>query len=219
MSGRSPRPTPRARAVPARPAAVRTKRRCQWATQNPLQARYHDTEWGVPSRDDRHLFEMLVLEGTQAGLSWDTILRKRDGYRRAFAGFDPAAVARFDSARCRRLLGDPSIVRNRLKIEAAVVNAKMVLAVRQEFGSFAAYVWQLVDGAPIKNSWSSHAEVPAETRESRLMSKELRRRGFKFVGPTICYAFMQSVGLVNDHVVACFRYRELSGRSRALRRR
>jgi DNA-3-methyladenine glycosylase I len=189
------------------------KNRCGWATRSALEARYHDTEWGVPSRDDRHLFEMLVLEGAQAGLSWDTILRKRDSYRRAFAGFDPAAVARFDRSRRARLLRDPGIVRNRLKIEAAVINAKDVLAITAEFGSFAAYVWQFVDGAPIQNAWTSLAQVPAETPRSRLMSKDLRRRGFKFVGPTICYAFMQAVGLVNDHVIDCFRYRELAGKA------
>ncbi len=186
-----------------------TKTRCEWATRNALGVRYHDTEWGVPSRDDRHLFEMLVLEGAQAGLSWDTILKKRDNYRRAFAGFDHAKVARFDRSRRQRLLRDPGIVRNRLKIEAAIVNARMVRDVKEEYGSFAAYIWQLVDGAPIRNAWTSAREVPAETPQSRLMSKELTRRGFKFVGPTICYAFMQAVGLVNDHVIGCFRYRQV----------
>ncbi len=185
------------------------KTRCEWATRSALEARYHDTEWGVPSRDDRHLFEMLVLEGAQAGLSWDTILKKRDNYRRAFAGFDPAKVARFDRPRRERLLRDPGIVRNRLKIEAAVINAKMFLAVKEEHGSFATYVWQLVNGAPIQNAWRSLEEIPAETPQSRLMSKDLTRRGFKFVGPTICYAFMQAVGLVNDHVTGCFRYRKV----------
>lgn len=185
------------------------KTRCEWATQNALEARYHDTEWGVPSRDDRHLFEMLVLEGAQAGLSWDTILRKRDNYRRAFSGFDPAKVARFDRSRRERLLRDPGIVRNRLKVEAAVINAKMLLRVKDEHGSFAAYIWQFVDGVPVRNAWTSIREVPAETPQSRLMSKDLTRRGFRFVGPTICYAFMQAVGLVNDHVVGCFRYRQL----------
>ncbi len=185
------------------------KTRCEWATRSALEARYHDTEWGVPSRDDRHLFEMLVLEGAQAGLSWDTILRKRENYRRAFAGFDPAKVARFDRPRRARLLRDPGIVRNRLKIDAAVINAKMFLAVKEEHGSFAAYIWPLVDGAPIRNAWRSLEEIPAETPQSRLMSKDLTRRGFKFVGPTICYAFMQAVGLVNDHVTGCFRYRKV----------
>ena len=185
------------------------KTRCEWATRSALEARYHDTEWGVPSRDDRHLFEMLVLEGAQAGLSWDTILNKRDNYRRAFAGFDPAKVARFDRPRRERLLRNPGIVRNRLKIEAAVINAKMFLAVKEEQGSFAAYIWQFVDGAPIRNAWRSLEEIPAETPQSRLLSKDLTRRGFKFVGPTICYAFMQAVGLVNDHVTGCFRYRKV----------
>ncbi len=185
------------------------KIRCEWATRNALETRYHDTEWGVPSRDDRHLFEMLVLEGAQAGLAWDTILRKRDNYRRAFARFDPARVARFDRSRRERLLRDPGIVRNRLKIEAAVVNAKRLLEVTAEHGSFAAYIWQFVDGAPVRNARRSPDEIPSETAQSRLMSKELSRRGFKFVGPTICYAFMQAVGLVNDHVIHCFRYREL----------
>jgi DNA-3-methyladenine glycosylase I len=190
-------------------SADMAKTRCEWATRNKLEARYHDTEWGVPSRDDRHLFEMLVLEGAQAGLSWDTILRKRDSYRRAFAGFDPARVARFDRSRRERLLRDPGIVRNRLKIEAAVLNARIVRQVEDEYGSFAAYIWRFVDGKPVKNAWTSLADVPAETPRSRLMSKELSRRGFKFVGPTICYAFMQAVGLVNDHVTSCFRYPQI----------
>jgi DNA-3-methyladenine glycosylase I len=163
----------------------------------------------VPSRDDRHLFEMLILEGAQAGLSWDTILKKRDNYRRAFAGFDPVMVARFDASRRRRLLQDPGIVRNRLKIEAAVINAKKVGEVKAEYGSFSAYIWQFVDGAPTRNVWTSPSQVPAETPASKLMSKDLIRRGFKFVGPTICYAFMQAVGLVNDHVVSCFRHRQV----------
>ena len=186
--------------------------RCRWATKNPLAERYHDEEWGVPSRDDRHLFEMLVLEGAQAGLSWDTILQKRDGYRRAFAGFDPVRVARFDAARRERLMGDAGIVRNRQKIESAVVNAKQFLAVQKEHGSFAGYVWAFVGGAPIQGSWTALEKVPAETAESRNLSRDLARRGFKFVGPTICYAFMQAVGLVNDHVTSCFRYRELRGK-------
>ncbi len=183
--------------------------RCEWATRNALEACYHDTEWGVPSRDDRHLFEMLLLEGAQAGLSWDTILRKRDHFRRAFAGFDPAKVARFDRARRERLLRDPGIVRNRLKVEGAVINAKVFRTVQDEHGSFAAYIWEFVDGKPVRNAWTSIGEVPAESPESRLMSKDLGRRGFKFVGPTICYAFMQAVGLVNDHVTSCFRYRQV----------
>src|SRR5262245_4463471 len=183
--------------------------RCQWATGNPLSAHYHDSEWGVPSRDDRHLFEMLVLEGAQAGLSWDTMRKKRDNYRRAFAEFDPVKVARFDRGRRERLMSNPGIVRNRMKIEAAVINAKMVGRVRHEYGSFADYIWAFVDGKPVKNAWTSPREVPAETPQSRRMSKDLSHRGFKFVGPTICYAFMQAVGLVNDHVTGCFRYRQV----------
>jgi len=185
------------------------KRRCEWGAKNPLAQVYHDEEWGVPSRDDRHLFEMLILEGAQAGLSWDTILRKRENYRRALAGFDPARVARFDGARRARLLADPGIVRNRQKVESAVVNAKMFLAVKAEHGSFAEYVWRFVDGAPMQNAWTSIRQVPAETRESRALSRDLLARGFKFVGPTICYAFMQAVGMVNDHVTTCFRHREV----------
>src|SRR5712692_1960830 len=195
----SPRRTARAAAM---------KIRCEWARANPLEGHYHDTEWGVPSRDDRHLFELLVLEGAQAGLSWDTILKKREHYRRAFAGFDPAKVARFDRRRQARLLRDPGIVRNRLKIAAAVTNARMFLRIQEEFGSFAAYVWRFVDGAPVRNARKSLKGVPAETPRSRRLSADLSRRGFKFVGPTICYAFMQAAGLVNDHNVRCFRYRE-----------
>jgi DNA-3-methyladenine glycosylase I len=180
--------------------------RCAWAESGPLEVEYHDREWGVPSRDDRHLFEMLILEGAQAGLSWSTILRKRDNYRKAFAGFDPARVARFDGRRRAALMRDPGIVRNRLKIEAAVVNARAALAVQEEFGSLAAYLWQFVDGRPIRNAWTRMGQVPAETVESRAMSRALLRRGFRFVGPTICYAFMQATGMVNDHITTCFRY-------------
>jgi DNA-3-methyladenine glycosylase I len=180
--------------------------RCAWAESGPLEIEYHDREWGVPSRDDRHLFEMLILEGAQAGLSWSTILRKRDNYRKAFAGFDPARVARFDARRRAALMRDPGIVRNRLKIEATVVNARAALAVQEEFGSLAAYLWQFVDGRPIRNAWTRMARVPAETAESRAMSRALLQRGFRFVGPTICYAFMQATGMVNDHITTCFRY-------------
>jgi DNA-3-methyladenine glycosylase I len=176
---------------------------------DPAYVAYHDDEWGVPSRDDRHLFEMLTLEGAQAGLSWATILKKRDGYRGAFAGFEAGTVARFDRRRVARLLRDPAIVRNRLKVESTVNNARRVLEVQEEFGDLARYVWQFVDGAPIIGSWRSISEVPAETAESKAMSKNLKRRGFRFVGPTVCYAFMQAVGLVNDHTTSCFRYREL----------
>jgi DNA-3-methyladenine glycosylase I len=180
--------------------------RCAWANGGPLEIEYHDTEWGVPSRDDRHLFEMLILEGAQAGLSWSTILRKRENYRKAFAGFDPVKVARFDARRRAALMRDPGIVRNRLKIEATVANARQVLAVQSEHGSLAAYLWQFVDGRPIVNRWTTRDRVPAETAESRAMSKALRQRGFHFVGPTICYAFMQATGMVDDHVTTCFRY-------------
>ena len=179
------------------------KKRCSWAESNALQARYHDTEWGVPVHDERQLFEFLILEGAQAGLSWDTILKKRENYRRAFAGFDARKVARFDTRRIRSLMSDPGIVRNRLKIESAVSNAKAFLAVQREFGSFDRYLWQFVGGAPKHNSWRSMKQVPAPTPLSQKMSKELLARGFKFVGPTIIYAFMQAVGMVNDHLVQC----------------
>jgi DNA-3-methyladenine glycosylase I len=180
--------------------------RCAWANGGPLEIEYHDTEWGVPSRDDRHLFEMLVLEGAQAGLSWSTILRKRENYRTAFAGFDPARVARFDARRRAALMRNPGIVRNRLKIDATVTNARQVLAVQEEHGSLAAYLWQFVDGRPVRNAWTKMGQVPAETAQSRAMSRALLARGFHFVGPTICYAFMQATGMVDDHITTCFRY-------------
>lgn len=180
--------------------------RCPWATDDPLYIAYHDREWGVPLHDDRALFEFLVLEGAQAGLSWLTILRKRENYRRAFDGFDPAAVARFDEARVAALLDDPGIIRNRLKINAAVGNARAFLKVQDEFGSFAAYMWAFVGGRPIVNRWESLRQVPAQTAESRALSQDLKRRGFSFVGPTIMYAHMQAVGMVNDHLVGCFRH-------------
>jgi DNA-3-methyladenine glycosylase I len=186
-------------------------RRCDWVPEgDPLYVAYHDEEWGVPSRDERHLFELLVLEGAQAGLSWATILRKREGYRRAFAGFDAEAVARFGERDVERLLADPGIVRNRLKIESAIANARAGLAVRDEHGTLADYLWSFVGGEPKRNAWRTLSEIPAETDESRAMSKDLKRRGFRFVGPTVCYAFMQAAGLVNDHVVDCFRYSELT---------
>ena len=171
---------------------------------------YHDEEWGAPSHEDVHLFELLTLEGAQAGLSWSTILRKRDGYRRAFAGFDPEVVARFTPADVERLLQDPGIVRNRLKVESTVSNAACVLEVRDEVGSFDAYLWAFVDGTPIVGRWRALGELPAETEESQALSKDLKRRGFRFVGPTVCYAFMQAVGMVNDHTVDCFRFGELA---------
>lgn len=185
--------------------------RCAWAGSDPLYVAYHDREWGAPVHDDRALFEFLILEGAQAGLSWSTILKKRDAYRAAFDGFDPARVAAYDDAKIAALLADPGIVRNRLKIHAAVRNAKAFLAVQTEFGSFDAYIWGFVAGRPRQNAWRTMAELPAETDASRAMSKDLQHRGFTFVGPTICYAFMQAVGLVNDHVVECFRFQELGG--------
>jgi DNA-3-methyladenine glycosylase I len=181
------------------------KTRCAWATADPLYIRYHDDEWGVPVHDDRRLFEFLTLEGAQAGLSWLTILRKRDGYRAAFSGFDPAKVARFDGRKKARLMADSRIVRNRLKIESTVDNARAFLAVQKEHGSFDAYIWRFVDGRPIVRRPRSLAQVPARTEESDAMSRDLKKRGFRFVGSTICYAFMQACGLVNDHVATCFR--------------
>jgi DNA-3-methyladenine glycosylase I len=182
--------------------------RCGWVpAEDPLYVAYHDDEWGVPSHDDRHLFELLVLEGAQAGLSWATILRKREGYRRAFADFDCAKIAHYGAREVGRLLGDAGIVRNRLKIESAIANARAVL----ELDSLDTYLWSFVGGEPLVNAWESLAEIPAQTAESTAMSKDLKRRGFRFVGPTVCYAFMQASGMVNDHVVDCFRYREVSG--------
>jgi DNA-3-methyladenine glycosylase I len=189
------------------------KIRCEWVpADDPLYAAYHDEEWGVPSHEDSHLYEMVTLEGAQAGLSWATILRKREGYRTAFAGFDATAVARLGPADVERLLGDPGIVRNRLKVESAIVNARCVVAVQEELGSLDAYLWGFVGGEPLVGRWRALGEIPAETAESRAMSRDLKRRGFRFVGPTVCYAFMQATGLVNDHVVSCFRFGELGGR-------
>ena len=185
-------------------------RRCGWA-RNPLSVAYHDREWGVPVRDDRTLFEFLVLEGAQAGLSWDTILAKRENYRRAFDGFDPHKVARYAAAKKRELLADAGIVRNRAKIEAAVVNAKGVLALQEEYGSFARYLWPFVDGKPLQPRRKGLREVPARTEISDAISADLKRRGFKFTGSTIMYAFMQAVGMVNDHSRDCFRYLALRG--------
>jgi DNA-3-methyladenine glycosylase I len=184
--------------------------RCAWVGDDPLYRAYHDEEWGVPVHDDKLLFEFLTLEGAQAGLSWLTILRKRSGYREAFAGFDPAAVARFDGAKVGELLVNTGIVRNRLKVESTITNARAFLAVQQEFGSFDAYQWRFVDSRPISNSWQSIGEVPASTPLSDAMSRDLKQRGFRFVGSTICYAHMQAVGMVNDHTVDCFRWREIS---------
>jgi len=187
-------------------------RRCGWAESDPLLLAYHDEEWGVPSFDDRHLFELLTLEGAQAGLSWITILRKREGYRKAFAGFEPAAVARFRPERIDRLLRNPDVVRHRGKLESVPANARAVLALRREGRSFADVLWKFSGGKPRRNAWKSPRDVPAETPESREMSRELRRLGFQFVGPTICYAFMQAVGMVNDHLVGCFRHRQVARR-------
>ena len=189
-----------------------SKRACAWAGDDPLMRRYHDKEWGVPVHDDRRLFEFLTLEGAQAGLSWSTILRKRENYREAFAGFDPARVARFDSRRRASLMKNPGIVRNRLKIESTVSNARAFLDVRKEFGSFGTYLWRFVNGKPIQNRRRSMREVPARTSESDALSADLRKRGFRFVGSTIMYAFMQAVGMVNDHEVSCFRQREVARR-------
>jgi len=184
--------------------------RCPWCVGNDDYIAYHDREWGVPVHDDRTLFEFLILEGAQAGLSWLTILRKREGYRKAFAEFDPERVARFTAARRARLLNDPGIVRNRAKIDATVTNAKAFLAVQAEFGSFDAYLWRFVDGQPIRNRWRTSKQVPARTTVSDRLSKDLGARGFKFVGSTICYAFMQAVGLVNDHLQDCFRHPQIA---------
>jgi DNA-3-methyladenine glycosylase I len=180
--------------------------RCAWA-RNELAVRYHDKEWGVPVHDDRRLFEFLILEGAQAGLSWDTILKKRENYRSAFDGFDATRIARYQKGKIARLLADPGIIRNRLKIASTVQNAKAFLNLQEQMGSFDHYVWQFVDGQPRINAWKSIGQVPAQTPQSDAMSKDLKKRGFKFVGSTICYAFMQAVGMVNDHLVDCFRYR------------
>jgi 3-methyladenine DNA glycosylase len=183
-------------------------KRCDWA-KNDLAVHYHDTEWGVPQHDDRKLFEFLILEGAQAGLSWDTILRKRENYRAAFDDFDYQIIALYDEAKCAELLSNEGIIRNRLKIASAVRNARAFLEVQKEFGSFDAYIWSFVEGQPIVNRWKSLSEVPARTEVSDAISKDLKKRGFNFVGSTIMYAFMQACGLVNDHLVSCFRYKEV----------
>ncbi len=183
--------------------------RCAWA-QRPIMIEYHDNEWGVPVHDDRLLFEFLILEGAQAGLTWLTILQRRENYRKAFDNFDPKKVARYNAARVKTLLKNEGIIRNRLKIEATIANAQAYLAIQKEFGSFDKYVWSFVGGKPLLNSRKSMKEVPAMTAEAERMSKDLKKRGFRFVGPTICYAFMQAVGMVNDHTVDCFRYKPLS---------
>jgi len=185
------------------------KPRCAWCTNNPLYIVYHDSEWGVPIRDDKLLFEFLILEGMQAGLSWLTILKKRPAFRKAFANFNPQKVARFDQNKIDLLLNNTDIIRNKLKITAAIQNAKGFLAIKKEWGSFANYIWHFVDGKPIQNHWKNVSQAPAKTAISDAMSKDLKKRGFKFVGSTICYAFMQAVGMVNDHTVDCFRYQAL----------
>ena len=184
-------------------------KRCEWARGNELYIAYHDSEWGVPVYDDRTLFEFLTLEGAQAGLSWSTILNKRENYRRAFSKFDIDKVARFDKQKVTRLLDDPGIVRNQLKIDSTIINARRVREIQKEFGSFEKYMWQFVDGAPLQNKWRSLRDIPAQTERSTQLSKDMRKRGFKFVGPTTLYAFMQATGMVNDHVTTCYRYREI----------
>ena len=184
-------------------------KRCGWTSTEPIMIKYHDTEWGVPLHDDRKLFEFLVLEGMQAGLSWLTVLRKRENYRKAFSGFDPRKVARYDRRKVQSLLGDSGIIRNRLKVEAAVSNAKAFLTVQKEFGSFDRYVWKFVGGKPIRNRWTRISQIPATSGESDAMSADMKKRGFRFVGSTICYAHMQATGMVNDHLVSCFRYGQL----------
>jgi DNA-3-methyladenine glycosylase I len=186
---------------------TRPRTRCEWAGTDPLYVAYHDDEWGTPERDDQKLFEFVVLESAQAGLSWITILRKRENYRKAFAGFDPDKVARFTPARVDRLLGNEGIVRNRQKIEAAIGNARTALAIRDEFGSIAAYFWDFVDGRPVINRFKTMADIPAKTPVSEAMAKDMKARGFRFFGPVIAYAHMQAMGLVNDHTVSCFRWR------------
>ena len=187
-----------------------TVSRCGWATDDPLYVSYHDREWGTPLHDDRGLFELLILEGAQAGLSWITILRKRESYRAAFDNFEPSKIAQYEERKRSELLVDPGIIRNRLKIEAAVLNAKAFVEVKRQFGSFDSYIWQFVNHNPVQNARRSMGEVPSSSKESDAMSKDLKKRGFKFVGTTICYAFMQATGMVNDHIVDCFRYAELA---------
>jgi DNA-3-methyladenine glycosylase I len=183
-------------------------KRCEWANGSPAEAQYHDEEWGVPLHDDRLLFEFLILEGAQAGLSWSTILNKRENYRNAFDDFNIQKVASYSEAKVQALLQDKGIVRNKLKINAAINNAQRVMEIQAEYGSFDTYIWSFVDGKPIKNQWQKHADIPANTIESDVMSKSLKQKGFKFIGTTICYAFMQATGMVNDHVVSCFRHTE-----------
>ena len=184
-------------------------KRCEWVTDNKLYQKYHDEEWGVPSYDDNHLFEMLILEGAQAGLNWLTVLKKREGYRRAFDGFDANKMSRYTQKKIDKLLQNPEIIRNKLKVNAAVTNAQIYLKIKTEFGSFSNYIWQFVNGVPSVNKWKKLAEIPVSTTESEAMSKDLKKRGFKFVGSTICYAYMQAVGMVNDHTTDCSCYKKL----------
>lgn len=193
--------------------------RCEWAQGNELYEAYHDTEWGVPVHHDQKHFEFLVLEGAQAGLSWLTILKRREGYRQAFTNFDPKKVARFTPAKIAELLADPGIIRNKLKIHSAITNAKCFLEIQKEFGSFDNYIWQFVSGKPIQNRWKSIKEIPSESKESRALSSDLRKRGFKFVGPTVMYAHMQAVGLINDHVLSCFCYSKIHARKTVAKNR
>ena len=188
---------------------MENKPRCDWATHTELEMKYHDTEWGVPNYDDRHLFEMLILEGAQAGLSWLIILKKRDSYKKAFDQFDPVKIASYDAKKKAELLANPGIIRNKLKVQATISNAQTYLNITRNGHSFSDYIWGFVDGVPIKNHFKVMSDVPAETEISRKMSKQLKKDGFKFVGPTICYAFMQATGMVNDHLVSCFRYGEV----------
>jgi DNA-3-methyladenine glycosylase I len=187
-------------------SVVRSKTRCAWVNSDPIYIAYHDCEWGVPVHDDRRLFEFLILEGAQAGLSWLTILKKRENYRKAFDQFNAKKIAKYDARKVRQLLSDQGIVRNKLKITATIQNAKAFLAIQKEFGSFNTYIWNFVDGKPKKNAWASLKDIPPKTPESDALSKDLSRKGFKFVGSTICYAFMQATGMVNDHTIDCFRY-------------
>lgn len=184
-------------------------KRCEWAGTNPLEVEHHDIEWGVPLHEDRMLFEMLVLESAQSGLSWATILQKRSGYIKAFDNFDVHKIAKYSPKKIESLLNDPGIVRNKLKVNATVENAKRCLEIKKEYGSFDQYIWSFVDGKPINNTWKEISEIPSSTSVSELMSKDLKKNGFKFIGPTTCYAFMQAVGMVNDHITSCFRYKEV----------
>jgi DNA-3-methyladenine glycosylase I len=190
---------------------VADPKRCPWCVGSELDQRYHDTEWGVPVHDDRTLFEFLILEGAQAGLSWSTVLKKRETYRQAFDSYDVPRIARYGTAKVQRLLENPGIVRNRLKVQSALLNARAFMAIQASFGSFDAYLWSFTDGRPVRNHWRTPAQVPAKTALSDALSKDLGRRGFKFVGSTICYAYVQAVGMVNDHLVSCFRHAEVSG--------